>query len=114
MATFLDQTFSRHSQFIPDQVSNTSLSLPTAFVALLATPNLLDKGPLGSATLVMPTTDPDGNPISDGMEMSISFGDAITNLTLVGTFRTPPPMSASAGQVLNFRYSINTNSWWNA
>jgi hypothetical protein len=81
---------------------------------LIAASNLLDKGALASVTLVMPVVDGDGNPLSDGIELSISFGDAVTTLTLYGTFRNTPPTSASAGQVLNFRYSINTNSWWNA
>ena len=76
--------------------------------------NLLDNGPQSSLTLVMPAADMDGNPLSDGITCGISFGDNITTLTLSGTFRRPPPTSASAGQVINFRYSVNTNSWWNA
>jgi hypothetical protein len=81
---------------------------------LLAANNYIELGPLASVTLVMPTLDGDGNPLSDGIELSISFGDAITVLTLSGTFRNTPPTTASAGQVLNFSYNINTNSWWNA
>jgi hypothetical protein len=81
---------------------------------LIAASNLVDLGPLASVTLVMPTTDGDGNPLSDGTELSISFGDTITTLTLSGVFRSMAPTSALAGQVMNFRYSINTNSWWNA
>lgn len=81
---------------------------------LITANNLVDLGPLLSLTLVMPTTDTDGNPLSDGIECSISFGDNITTLTLSGTFRSTPPTSAGAGQVMNFSYSVMTNSWWNA
>jgi hypothetical protein len=76
--------------------------------------NHIDYGPLASLTLVMPTTDSDGNALISGIDVSISFGDAITTLTLTGSFRSTVPASASAGQVLNYSYSTNTNSWWNA
>jgi hypothetical protein len=82
---------------------------------LIASINAVDpSGPVASLTLNMPIADIDGNALSDGTELSIVFGDAVTALTLAGVFRNTPPTSASAGQVLNFRYSINTNSWWNA
>ncbi len=111
---FADQAFARRPQFIPHQVTNRTLTLPTAGISLLAASNLFDKGPQFSATLVMPTTDADGNALSDGLELGISFGDAIQHLTLSGPFRNAPPISVGAGQVLNFRYSTITNSWWNA
>jgi hypothetical protein len=70
--------------------------------------------PLAALTIIMPTVDTDGNPLSDGITCGFSFGESITALSWAGTFRSATPTSASAGQVLNFRYSINTNSWWNA
>lgn len=75
--------------------------------------NLLD-GTASSLTLTMPTTDTDGNPLSDGITCGVTFGGNITTLTFVGTFHLAPPASATAGQVLNFKYSANTSSWWNA
>jgi hypothetical protein len=81
---------------------------------LIAAFNFLDVGPQSSYTLVMPTTDTDGNPLSDGLSCGIAFGDTISTLTLTGSFRHTPPITAAAGQVYNFIYSIKTNSWWNA
>jgi hypothetical protein len=83
-------------------------------IQLATTSNLLDKGPQSSLMLVMPIIDTDGDPLSDGITCGVSFGDNITTLTWLGAFRNAPPASASAGQVRNFRYSVNTNSWWNA
>jgi hypothetical protein len=85
-----------------------SLQLSTTF-------NVIDGSTTAaSETLIMPTADTDGNPLSDGITCGISFGVAVTALTLSGSFRTAAPTSASAGQVMNFRYSANTGSWWNA
>lgn len=81
---------------------------------LIAASNLVDKGPLSSLTLVMPTVDSDGNPLITGIEVSISFGDAVASLVLSGVFRNSVPTSALAGQVMRFSYNIDTNSWWNA
>ena len=81
---------------------------------LTASMNLLDVGPQSSWTLIMPTMDNDGNPLSDGVTCGVSFGDTITTLTITGTFRTTAPIAATAGQVLRFQYSVVTNSWWNA
>ena len=84
-------------------------------MAILSTGNNhIDFGPLSSLTLVMPTMDSDGNPLISGIDVSISFGDTITSLTLSGAFRSTIPTSALAGQVMNFSYSTDTNSWWNA
>ena len=104
----------RRRAYIPDILVNPLLPAQVATSTLIAAANLVDLGPLTSLILVMPTVDGDGNPISDGIELGISFGDAITMLTLVGTFRSAVPTTASAGQVVNFRYSAMTNSWWNA
>lgn len=81
---------------------------------LAASVNLVDFGPQTSYEFIMPTVDNDGNLLSDGTTLSISFGAAITTLTLTGAFRTPQVTTATAGQVMNFRYSTNTASWWNA
>ena len=81
---------------------------------LIAAINLLDVGPQTSWTLIMPTVDLDGNPLSNGLSCGILFGDNISTLTLTGTFRNTPPITAAAGQVYNFIYSTATNSWWNA
>jgi hypothetical protein len=83
-------------------------------IQLVTTLNMLDIGPVTSLTLDMPVIDTDGNPLSDGITCGVSFGDNITTLTWSGTFRNTPPASASAGGVINFRFSTNTNSWWNA
>jgi hypothetical protein len=80
---------------------------------LVTASNLLD-GTASSANLIMPTADSDGNPLSDGITCGITFGGAIATLTFVGSFHSATPTSASAGQVLNFKYSTNTSSWWNA
>ena len=106
--------FTRRRPYIPDIFINPLLPAGGSKNELIAAANLVDLGPLTSLMLVMPTVDGDGNPISDGIELSISFGDSITMLNLVGPFRSAVPTSASAGQVLNFRYSAMTNSWWNA
>ena len=87
------------------------MASPTQLVAAL---NLLDVGARSSWTLIMPTTDMDGNPLSDGLSCGILFGDNIATLTLTGTFRNTAPITATAGQVYNFIYSTATNSWWNA
>jgi hypothetical protein len=78
--------------------------------------NQIDVGtpPLAALTIIMPTVDTDGNPLIDGIMCGFSFGENVTLLSWTGAFRSTPPTSASAGQVLNFLYSINTNSWWNA
>lgn len=104
----------RRRPYIPDILVNPILPPQVATSSLIAAANLVDLGPLPFLTLIMPTLDADGNPISDGIELGISFGDAVTVLTLVGSFRSAVPTTASAGQVLNFQYSAMTNSWWNA
>ncbi len=87
--------------------------MATASAQLDTTVNLID-GTQSALTLIMPAADTDGNPLSDGITCGISFGGNITTLTLSGTFQTSAPTSASAGQVMNFRYSANTGTWWNA
>ena len=87
--------------------------MATASAQLATTVNLIS-GTQTALTLVMPTTDTDGNPLSDGITCGISFDGAITTLTLSGSFQTPAPTSASPGKVMNFRYSANTGTWWNA
>ena len=106
--------FTRRRAYIPDIFINPLLPLAVSKNELIAASNLVDLGPLSSLMLVMPTVDGDGNPISDGIELSISFGDAITMLVLSGPFRSAVPTTVSGGQVLNFRYSAMTSSWWNA
>ncbi len=81
---------------------------------LVAAFNFLDVGPQSSWTLIMPTVDLDGDPLSDGLSCGVAFGDNITTLTLTGTFRNTAPITATAGQVYNFIYSVATSSWWNA
>lgn len=87
--------------------------MATSSAQLATTVNLIS-GTQSTLTLVMPTTDTDGNPLSDGITCGISFDGAITTLTLSGSFQTTAPTSASAGAVMNFRYSGNTQTWWNA
>ena len=82
-------------------------------ITLTTSHNLLD-GTASVINLIMPTTDTDGNALSDGITCGVSFGGVVTTLTFAGPMQFIPPASASAGQVVNFRYSVNTNSWWNA
>lgn len=82
-------------------------------IQLSAVHNILD-GTASLLNLIMPETDMDGNPLSDGITCGVSFGGAITTLTFTGPMQFTAPSSASAGQVINFRYSVNTSSWWYA
>jgi len=67
---------------------------------------------LASYTVVMPTTDNDGNPLQDGISCNVTFGVDVTSLTWTGPFMSAPPTSVTTGQVFNFSYSTSTNSWW--
>ncbi len=87
--------------------------MATIPLQLATTSNLLDGTTTGTLELFMPLTDTDGNPLSDGITCSVHFGGNVTTLSLVGAFQTAVPTSASAGQVMNFRYSANTGTWWN-
>lgn len=89
-------------------------AVPALVVTLVAASNLLDvRSPAPSLTLIMPAADVDGNLLSDGIELNISFGGDVPALTLSGSFRSNAPTSAMAGQVMRFIYSATTGSWWN-
>jgi hypothetical protein len=69
--------------------------------------------PIPIQIFVMPTVDVNGNSLSDGIGMSISFGADAPQISWNGSFAVSPPTAVTAGQVLNFSWSGSTQSWWN-
>ncbi len=81
---------------------------------LIGTPPASPPITLASYTLLMPAVDFSGNPLTDGIGVSISFANNITSLSWGGTFATGAPAAVTAGQVFNFSWCEATSSWWNA
>lgn len=80
---------------------------------MIAGRNLITaSGTLTSFTLSMPTTNPDGSTLTDGVGCSAVFNVNVTSLTWVGTFELTPPTSATAGVPMSFAWSAVSSSWW--